>query len=54
MIEFLYRDSLKNIILFENTFLLANTNMEVVLENFFITLSNASHKFVEPRKLVQK
>ena len=43
--EFLLQDSLEKVRFFEETFLLANTNMEVVLGMPFLSLSNADFQF---------
>ncbi len=39
--SFLLQDSLRRVRFFEETFILANTSMEVVLEMPFLSLSNA-------------
>lgn len=43
--RFLIQDKLDNIQLFEETFLLADTRMEIVLRWSFLALSNANIKF---------
>ncbi len=49
--SFLLQDSLGRIRFFEETYLLADTSMEVVLEMPFLSLSNADVKFAELEKL---
>ncbi len=49
--RFLIQDSLGRVRFFEETFLLADTNMEVVLGMLFLSLSNADIKFAELGKL---
>lgn len=48
---FLVWDSLERVGFFEKTFLLANTNIELVLKMPFLSLSNANVKFTELKKL---
>ncbi len=43
--SFSLQDSLRKVWFFEETFLLANTSMEVVLEMLFLALSNADSQF---------
>lgn len=45
--KFSIHDSLEKILLFKETFLLANTSLEVVLKISFLSLSNAGNKFME-------
>ncbi len=49
--RFSIQDSLGRVWFFEETFLLADISMEVVLEIPFLFLSNANIKFVELGKL---
>ncbi len=49
--KFLLKDSLKRVCFFEETFLLADTSMEVVLGMPFLSLSNADVEFAELGKL---
>ena len=48
------QDNLKKIRFFEETFLLANTSIKVVLEMPFLFFNNADIKFVELEKLIQR
>ena len=48
--RFLIPDSLKRFWFFEKTFLLADTNMEVVLGMSFFSLSNANVEFAELKR----
>ncbi len=50
--RFSIQDSLKRVRFFEETFLLANTSMQVVLGMPFLSLSNANIKFAELGKLI--
>lgn len=45
--RFLFKDSWKKVWFFKETFLLANTGMEVILRMLFLLLSNTDIKFVE-------
>lgn len=45
IVEFLIQDKFGIILYFEKTFLLSNTSIEVVLEMFFLALSNADIEF---------
>lgn len=49
IVDFLVLDRLKNVQLFEMTFLLANTSMEVVLRMHFFTLFDIYIWFVEKK-----
>ncbi len=49
--SFLLQNSLRRVRFFEETFLLADTSMEVVLGMPFLSLSNADVKFAEVGKL---
>ena len=49
--RFLIQDSLEKVQFFKKTFLLANTNMEVVLGMLFLFFSNVNVKFTELKKL---
>ncbi len=49
--KFLLQDSLGRVRFFEKTFLLADTNIEVVLGMAFLSFSNADVKFAELEKL---
>ncbi len=49
--RFSIQDSLGRVRFFEETFLLTDTSMEVVLEMLFLSLSNADVEFVELGKL---
>ncbi len=49
--RFSIQDSLGRVRFFEETFLLTNTSMEVVLEMSFLSLSNADVEFAELGKL---
>ncbi len=49
--RFSIQDSQRNVWFFEETFLLANTSMEVVLKILFFSLSNADIEFAEEKKL---
>ncbi len=49
--SFSLQDSLGRVQFFEETFLLADTSMEVVLGMPFLSLSNADVEFAELRKL---
>lgn len=49
--SFLRQNSLGKIWFFEETFLLANTSMEVILEIPFLSFSNIDIEFAELRKL---
>ncbi len=49
--SFLLQDSLGRVWFFEEIFLLANTNIEVILEMPFLSLSNADVEFTELGKL---
>ncbi len=49
--RFLIQDSLGKVRFFEETFLLADISMEVVLEMPFLSLSNVDVKFAELEKL---
>lgn len=49
--SFLLHDSLERIWFFEETFLLADTSMEVVLKILFLSLSNTDVEFAELEKL---
>ncbi len=50
--RFSLHDSQGKVWFFEETFLLANISMEMVLEIPFLSLSNADVKFMELRKLI--
>ncbi len=45
--RFLIQDSLERVWFFEETFLLTNTSMEVVLAMLFLSLNNIYIKFAE-------
>lgn len=47
IIGFLLQDKLKKAQFFEKTFLLADTNMEVLFEKFFLILSNLDVYFAK-------
>ncbi len=49
--KFSLQDSLGWVLFFEETFLLADTNMEVVLRMSFLSLSNADIEFAELERL---
>ncbi len=49
--RFSIQDSLEIIWFFEETFLLADTSIEVVLEMLFLSLSNADVEFAKLEKL---
>ncbi len=49
--SFLLQNSLEKVWFFENTFLLVDTSMEVVLGMLFLSLSNVDIKFAELKKL---
>lgn len=51
-IEFLFYDKLGKIWFFEKIFLLANTNIEVVLRMPFFFLNNADVKFMNAKGLI--
>lgn len=52
--RFSFQDSLGRVQLFEKTFLLADTNIEVILRMLFLCLGNADVEFTKSRKLTQK
>lgn len=52
--RFLIQDSLKKVWFFEETFLLTDTSMQVILEILFFSFSNANIKFAELEKLIWK
>ena len=49
--SFLLQDSIKIVQFFEETFLLANISVEVILEILFLIFSNANIEFAELEKL---
>ncbi len=52
--SFLLQDNLGKVQFFEETFLLANISIEVILGMLFLFLGNADVKFTELKKLTQK
>lgn len=52
--KILIQDSLEKVQFFKETFLLADTSMEVVLKMSFLFLSNANIKFAKLRKHIWK
>lgn len=50
--SFLLQDSLERVRFFEETFLLSDTSIRVVLEMPFLSLNNIDVKFAELRKLI--
>lgn len=51
---FSIQNSWRIIHLFEATFLLANTSMEVVLKTFFLSLDDTNIEYTELKKLIWK
>ncbi len=49
--SFLLQNNLRRVQFFEETFLLTNTSIEMILGILFLSLSNANVKFVKLRKL---
>lgn len=49
--SFLFQDSQERVQFFKETFLQADTSMEIVLEMPFLALSNTDVEFIELRKL---
>lgn len=49
--RFSLQNSQRKVQFFEETFLLTNTSMEVVVEKYFLAFSNIDVEFIELRKL---
>lgn len=49
--RFSLQNSQRKVRFFEEIFLLTNTSLEVVLEKYFLALSNINVEFIELRKL---
>ncbi len=49
IVGFLIQDRLEKILFFEETFLLANISIEMVLKMFFLTFSNINIRFVKKK-----
>lgn len=51
-VKFLIQDSSRRVWFFEETFILADTSMEIILKMPFLFLNNVNVEFAESRKLI--